>query len=213
MGSPSPTKKDKKEKKRNRSATPNVPPSVATTPPQKKSPPTANTTSPAPSSGTTTVKLPPSSTGTPSVAEGKIYALKDIVANVDFRLGIVRARCTGAELKEKTGKATGKVFWVLQVLLTDSVTRMLSVVYFTADAIPALPKNGDLIQVKGVKPVVATYDALTYGPVQLLPDEGFKMMVISVELDDPRIPKHWSSVSVLPPQEPQMSVEDFLLGL
>lgn len=162
----------------------------------------------------TTSLLPPIAvTGTPFIAENRVYPLKDIVANADFRQGIIKARCTGFGLKEKVGKASGKPFWIAEILLTDSVTRVLSCIYNNFEAIPVQPNAGDLVAVTGVKPVVAVYDARLYGAVQLDASVGFKMTIIKVAPNDPRIPAHWSPVSVKVPQEPIMSVEDFMQGL
>jgi len=207
-------KADKKNK-RSRSASPKKT-SIASTPSRQTKSPSVMDTPPheiQPREVTTSHLPPIAVTGTPFIAENRVYPLKDIVANADFRQGIIKARCTGVGLKEKTGKMSGKPFWIAETLLTDSDTRLLSCIYNNFEAIPVQPTVGDLIAVTGVKPVVAVYDARLYGPVQLEASVGFKMTIIKVAPNDPRIPAHWSPVSVKVPQEPTMSVEDFMQGL
>ena len=205
--------KDDKKKKRTRSVSPKKT-SVASTPSlHTKSPSVMDTPPHSTPGGNTSLNPPTTVSSNPFIAGKSAYPLKDIVVNCDFSQGIIKARCTGMELKEKTGKNSGKPFWVAEVLLTDTVTRMLSLVYYTSESIPVLPSNGDLVAVTGVKAVVAIYDARLYGPVQFVATPGMKMTIIKVEPTDPRLPAHWSPVSIKVPQNPIMSLDEFMQDL
>jgi len=218
-----------KSEKRDRSSTkkdasPSRGPSVTTTPPVPSREGTDSPSLMSEGKGTTaTTGTPheelPNKAATPLfitnafIAEPRVYALKDIVVGCDFKRGIVRARCTGADLKEKIGKKSGKPFWIVEILVTDTVTRMVSVMIYSEAQLPILPKVGDMIQITGVKPQVASYDARLYGEVQLEGTSEFSMHFFTVPPGDARIPANWSAVSVKAPKGPSVTADDFFKGL
>ena len=192
--------------------------SVATT----LSPPPVPVQTPAPVQGPVAGGVIARPVGAPAVItmrfiaeNGRAYPLSQIPPTGDFKGGVVRARCTGIDTKEKTSRQSGKPFIVLEVLLTDTVTRMLKGTFASNDHLPKnLPAVGDFVLVRGVQVEPAVYDALLYGDAQLSFTRDTTLQVIKVGPSDPRVPAGWSPVSVRSTRaEPTVTVDDFFSGL
>jgi len=144
--------------------------------------------------------------------QGKYYPLSTIPAGADFKSGILKARCTSVEVKEMHTKDNTRDFVVLEIVVTDTVSRMVTGNFSSRSALPStLPEVGDLVVISGVTPKAATYDAQLYGDVQFSKTAQFTIQRIRVLENDNRIPKEWSKVSVRVerPLAQPMTVEDF----
>ena len=155
-----------------------------------------------------------SSTSVPSfIAEqGKYYPLSSIPAGADFKCGILKARCTSVEVRDMHTKDNTRDFVVLEIVVTDTVSRMVTGNFSSRSALPStLPEVGDLVVISGVTPRAATYDAQLYGDVQFSKTAQFTIQRIRVLENDNRIPKEWSKVSVRieRPLAQPMTVEEF----
>jgi len=146
---------------------------------------------------------------------GKNYRLEEIPPGGDFKSGVIRARCTGVDVKDKTSRTNGSSFIVMEVLVTDTVTRMVRGTFPSAEHLPKpLPVVGDFVVVRGVKTEPSTYDAMLYGPTQFAVTRQFTIQSFKVGASDPRIPATWSTTSVrATPTLPKMTVDDFFKDL
>ena len=149
------------------------------------------------------------------VAEpNKAYMLDQIPPDADFKLGLIRARCTDISVKEKTANKYAIPFWIVEIIVTDTVSRMITIMYHNVSEIPVLPKAGDFVQISGVQPKVAEYDARKYGGVQFTATRDIALKSFSISPTDSRIPASWSASTIFVAKEaPTLSIDEFMGGL
>jgi len=140
---------------------------------------------------------------------GRVYKLSEIGKDTDFTDGVLRGRCTSVEVKSCTSKSSGKDFFVLEMVLTQDVSRLVTGYGVTKAQFGEIPEVGSFVQVTGVQVESARYDGCLYGDVQFATTPKFAVTIVPVKPDDIRIPKEWSTTNFLVKRAPAVSSEDF----
>jgi len=139
-----------------------------------------------------------------------VYALSAIPRESDFTGGIIRARCTSATCVSRCSKTTGAEFFVMELVLTQEVSRLLTGYASSRAQLPnPLPSVGDFVQVSGVQVEAAKYDGCLYGDIQFVTTRAFALKVVQIPIGDPRIPANWSTTSVTAIRGPAVDASNF----